>query len=290
VRNRFEQAALPVALAGLLGAAILLGIGQVVLAGSLVAIVLAGLTWGTWLHYRRLPGVRRRGRLQQELAYFDRLLRDLRRQAARHEQQREALLSNVDDLRAERLQEVQEEALYDKLKYHFIQEVGAVEGIRYRVVVRLKAAGIRTAYQATRDRVAAISELSDETRTRIALWRAGLVAQYEEAVPDVLSPAEERRFERYIAHRASGFQDELERLREKIQVQEAERTQVQERLDTTEAVTLGRYVFFLLRLTTLPPRTLPPAPTAAPPPGDVERTAPVPASADADQRWWKRAS
>ncbi|NBC19175.1 MAG: hypothetical protein GVY18_17870 [Bacteroidetes bacterium] len=289
-RNRFERAVLPVLLAGLLSGGILWGSGFPALAGGVVAVVLAGLAWGGWLQYRRLPGVRRQRRLGRELAYFDRLLRELRRQVARYEQQRAALLSNVDDLRAERLQEVQEEALYDKLKYHFIQEVGAVEGIRYRVVVRLKAAGIRTAYQATRERVAAVSELSEETRTRIALWRAGLVAQYADAVPDALSPAEERRFERYIAHRASGFQDELERLREKIRVQEAERTQVQERLSATEAVTIGRYVLFVLRLTSLPSRPLPPAPTAAPPPGDVEREAPVPASADTREEWWKRAS
>jgi hypothetical protein len=290
-RTRFEKAALPTALVVLLGGAVGAVLGGGVVAGSIVVTGGLALAWGGWLHYRRLPTVRRRRRLRRELVYFDRLLRDLRQQVDRHEHERDALLSNVDDLRAERLREVQEETLYDKLKYHFIQEVGAVEGIRHRVVVRLKAAGIRTAFQATAERVAEVIELSDETRARVALWRSGLVAQYQDAIPDDLSPAEERRFERYVAHRASGFQDELERLREKIQVQRAERTQVQARLDETETVSFGRYLLFLLRLAVLPPRARPPAPTAVLPPGDVEAPAPAPATTDGDAAaWWRRAS
>lgn len=289
--SRFERAVVPVVLMTVLVGAILWNAGGATLAGGVLGGMALGLTWGAWLHYRRLPGVRRRRRLRRELAYFDRLLRDLRRQMKRYEQDRQELLNNVDALRAERLKELQNEALYDQLKYHFIQEAGAVDGLRHRVVVRLKAAGIRTAFQATRERVAGVSGLSDETRTRIALWRAGLVAQYQDAIPDELSPAEERRFDRYIEHRASGFREELDRLREKVRVQENERAQVQKRFETAEPVSFGRYVLFLLRLAALPPRATPPAPTAAPPPEESQQTATVAdATAGEEQPWWRKAS
>ena len=289
-RNRFERAVLPTVIVALAAGLALAATGRIVLSGAVLAASLFGVGMGVWWNYRRLPGLRRRRRLSREEAYFDRLLDGLRRQVERHERERADLLDNVDRLREERLRELQDEALYDRLKYHFIQEVGAVEGIRHRVVVRLKAAGIRTAFQATPDRVAEVSTLSAETRARIAMWRAGLVAQYQDDVPTALSPAEERRFERYVAHRASGFQDELERLRHKIQVQEAEREQVRERLAETEVVPFGRYVAFLLRLATLPPSAVPPPPTASPPPGALQLTEVIAeAGEESDAQWWRKA-
>lgn len=251
-RSSFEQAFLP----GLLGAGTLaagsmlwgsIGIGIGVLGVSVLGALGLAL-----VHYRRLPIVRRRRRLMRELAFFDRLLERLQRQVAQLEAERRAFLEQQQTLQARRLEELREETLYEHLKYHFIDEAAHFEGLSHKVVIRLKAAGIRNAYQATPERVARAPQLSDETRARVHLWRAGLVACYQHVLPDRLSPAEELRLERYMHQRLTRFDEERQRLLERLQVQQTERNQVAQRLAALAPLTGAHYLAYLLRLRSIP--------------------------------------
>jgi predicted flap endonuclease-1-like 5' DNA nuclease len=247
-RNRTEQLFLPAlaaCLAGCLALGALIGLAVGVAAG-LVVLAAGGIA--AWRVWRRLPVVRRRRRLRSELGYFERVIADHRSQIEKREEQRREVKSNVEELRAERLEELQSHALRDRLKYHFVNEAKTVEGIGHRVVVRLKAAGIRAAHQITPDRLAGVSRIGDRSRARVRMWRNSLAREYEDDVPDQLSPAEKRRLRRSVERRAEGFADDIERLRAKIKVQEEERKAVKERLERVPHVTFGRYLAYLMRL------------------------------------------
>jgi hypothetical protein len=288
-RRPFARYFLPavVGLAGLAG-----GIG---LAGFHVAAVLL-LGTGTLLgvggvgrRYQRLSLVRRRRRLEQESERFTEAIRGLEREVESLTEKRAELLDSIDERRAERLEELQEEALRDRLKHHFIGEVREVEGIIHKHVVRLKAASVRTAYEATPEAVANVRRISDEARARINMWRAALVREYEDEVPDTLSPAEERRLRRFIDHRVEDLDDQIARTKEKIQVQKTERERVRDRLDEMPDLSAGRYLRYLLRLAPLPEHSDgPPAPTH--PSGAREDTdpEPVPEPVPDDRAWWER--
>jgi hypothetical protein len=251
-RNGFERAFLPAlliwsAFSGVVG----WGLG-----------LLSGISlWGTGLlgglslavyHYRHLAVVRRRRRLQREQAFLARLLNDLERQLAGLMQERQVFLDQQQQLQLARLHELREAALRDRLKYHFIDEAASFEGLSHKVVIRLKAVGIRNAYQATPERVAKARQLSDETRTRVNLWRAALIARYQQNLPDRLSPAEELRLARYVEHRLAHFEQEMQRIREKIRAQQTEQAHLRERLAALPSVSLGKYLAYLLRLSRLP--------------------------------------
>ena len=246
-------------LPGLLGVlAVTLGLflaGQVALAlALLVGVVLAG-GWGSWQHYRQRSVVRRRRRLAREEAHFDQLIRNLERQIASLHRKREEVHATVDDRRAQRLADAREEALYDKLKHHFIGEVAGVDGVTHKHVVRLKKAGIRTAYEAQPERINRLRTIGEKTTARIAMWRAALVADYEDALPDTLSPAEERRIQRYIERRIDGIDAEVARAREKIRVQETERAEIRARREEVPSLSIARYMRYLLHLDTVPEPT-----------------------------------
>ena len=204
--------------------------------------------------------------------------------------ERRAFLAQQQTLRARRLEELREEALYDRLKYHFIDEAAQFEGLSHKVVIRLKAAGIRNAYQATPERVARARQLSDETRARVNLWRAGLVARYRDELPDRLSPAEELRLERYVHQRLARFEEERQRLFERMQVQQTERAQVAQRLATLPPLTFAHYLAYLLRWRPLPSPESAPAPPVPPPPSVVHTAPPaVSVALDEDRPWWEQA-
>jgi predicted ribosome quality control (RQC) complex YloA/Tae2 family protein len=236
--------------------------------------------------------VRRRRRLEQEGRRFAEAIRGLEREVASLKEKRADLRNSIGERRAERLKEVQEEALRDHLKHHFIGEVREVDGIIHKHVVRLKSANIRTAYEATPEALADVRRISDEARARINMWRAALVREYEDEVPDTLSPAEERRLRRYIDHRIEDLDDQIARTKEKIQVQTTERERVRDRLDDMPALSFGGYLRYLLRLGRLPAsaESRPPRPPT-PSNGESQSEAfpePVPDPVPDDQSWWER--
>lgn len=259
-RNRLERLFAPVLLTWLLFAVLLVALGWPFPAFAMGAFGIFVAGWVAWAEYRRLPDVRRRHHLRQEEAYFDRLLRGLESQVHTLREERTRFLDQFDAMREERLREVQQEALRDRLKYHFVGEAESFEGIRHRVVVRLKAAGIRNAFQATPDRLAAVREIGGESRARVTLWRAGLAARYQADVPDALSPAELRRLERRFRHRVGALDAEAERLEGKIQVQRQEQADVQTRTERLPLFRLGHYLRYLFYMGKLPAH-----PTSAPP-------------------------
>jgi chromosome segregation ATPase len=241
--------------------------------------------------YRRLSLVRRRRRLEQELDRFADAIRGLERERESLKEKRAALLDSIDERRAERLEEIQEEVLRDHLKHHFIGEVREVEGIIHKHVVRLKAANVRTAYEATPEAVAGVRRISDEARARINMWRAALVREYEYEVPGTLSPAEERRLRRFIDHRVEDLDDQMARTREKIDVQKVERERVRDRLDEMPSLSFGRYLRYLLRLDTLPKQSgeRPLRPSTPSERDKTEREPePVPTPMSDDRDWWER--
>ncbi|MFO8100484.1 MAG: hypothetical protein R6T83_12805 [Salinibacter sp.] len=279
-RSPFARTFLP-ALLSVLAGAVGLAVAGLPTAGGLVAAV--GLGGGAGLAMRRYQTrslMRRRRRLEQEAARFSEAIRGLRRELEKLKEQRADVLNSMDARRAERLAEVQEEALHDRLKHHFIGEVRAVDGIIHKHVVRLKAANIRTASEATPEALDAVRRISDEARTRIKMWRAALTEQYADAVPDALSPAQERRLRRYVEHRVDDIDAQLARTREKIEVQKNERERVRDRLNEMPTVTPLRYLRYLCGLGTLPDPHAAPAPPA---PRDPD---PVPQPTGTDGPWW----
>lgn len=284
-RRPLAQAMLPATAAVVLLAAGLAALGWPWVASGVV--FLGMLTAGGLIgrRYQTLPLVRRRRRLQQEADRFARLVATMEREIESLQAQRQEVLDSVEERRADRLQEIQEEALYDRLKHHFIGEAGAVEGIRHKHIVRLKAANVRTAYEATPERLANIRTLGDRTQARLRQWRASLVRQYEDDVPTSLSPAEERRLQRYVQHRVEDIDAQGARTREKIDVHRVEKENAESRAADLPELTLGRYVRYLFRLADLPvhPDLVPPMPTA---PSTTTPADPLPTPAADERPWW----
>ena len=281
--------ALPGALVLVLLCAGLAAVGASYGAAGLFGVgTLGGAAWAA-RRYRRLSLVRRRRRLEQEEARFTEAIRGLERERESLQEKRAELLDSIDERRAARLEELREEALHDRLKHHFIGEVREVEGIIHKHVVRLKAANIRTAAEATPEAVEGVRRISDEARARINMWRAALVRQYEDDVPDTLSPAEKRRLHRYIEHRVEDLDDQLARTAEKIEVQTTERERVRERLDEMPTLGVGTYLRYLFRLGALPQMGEgPPVPSARTPSAPADAPEPVPEPAPDDEEWWRR--
>jgi len=290
-RSPFAQYALP-SLCGVLATVVGIAVSGAPLVGLAIgALGLAGMGGGVARRYRRLSLVRRRRRLEQEADRFDEAIHALHRELESLTAKRDALVNSMDERRAERLEEIQEDALRNHLKHHFIGEVREVDGIIHKHVVRLKAANVRTAYEATPEAVADVRRISDEARTRINMWRSALVQQYEDEVPESLSPAEERRLRRYVEHRVEDVEEQIARTQEKIELQRTERDRVAERLGDMPSVSWSRYLRYLLRLESLPDRLEePPAPAAPPEPADEPEARPVPTvQSNADGRpWWAR--
>ena len=257
-----------------------------------VGILLAGGGVGGGLvatRYRRLSLVRRRRRLEQEAERFAATIRELRREVDSLQAKREDLRTSVAARREERLREVQNEALHDRLKHHFVAEVRDVEGLTHKHVVRLKAANLRTASEVTPAAVDDLQRISDRARARLKMWRAALEEKYADEIPETLSPAQERRLQRYVEHRIEDLNDQIARTREKIETQRTERERIETRLDEMPDVSVGRYVRYLLRLGTLPERAEgPPEPTPRSETDGATARAPVPDPIEEDRSWWSR--
>ena len=269
--------AIALAIAGTSLAATLLVLGGVAGFGSLAA-------WG----YMSQPVVRRRKRLRQEARFFERAVERLRLEANRLEAEHRSTFANMDKLMAEHLATLRERALEERLKHHFIGEVAQLPGVPHRLVVRLKMHGIRTAYHATDDRLATVTEVGDESRARVSRWRADLVSRYAAELPERLSPAEERRLERYVRQRADTLRAEIERVMAKRQVQERERAEVLERQAGLPQLTFGCYLRYLLGLGRLPSsQPLPPRPVLSSP-DHIARARAVPVHHSDDTPWWRQ--
>jgi len=287
-RSVFAQAFLP-AVAGTTGLALALAVAGWTVAA--VGVFLAGGGLGTGLvgaRYRRLSLVRRRRRLEQEAERFTSTIRELEREIQSLQEKRAELRTSMASRREERLREIQEEALHDRLKHHFVGEVREVDGLTHKHVVRLKSANIRTASELTTEAVDSLERISDRARARLKMWRATLEEKYADAVPDTLSPAQERRLQRYVQHRIEDLDDQLARTRQKIQTQKTERRRIEDRLDEMPALPVGRYLRYLLRLGTLPDRADgPPVPNAPRERKPAEERAPVPEPVDDEGDWWE---
>ena len=282
-RRPFARRVRPVALVLLL---VWVGVGAaghlwVAGGGGVLSLVAGTLLIRT--RHRHHPLVRRQRRLQQEADRFDRLIATLEREIDQLNQQRRDVLASVDERRAKRLEEVQEEALYDCLKHHFIGEAGAVDGIRHKHIVRLKAANVRTAYEATPERLSAIRTIGDKTQARLRQWRAALVRRYEDEIPDNLSPAEERRLQRYVQHRVEDIDAQRARAREKIEVHRIEKEDAEARAAALPELSFGHYLKHLFLGIDLPAR---PGRTRPTPSSPQAPTDPLPAPTEDDGPWW----
>jgi len=248
-RSAFERWFAPVAaglLAGLAVTFTLLGSFP----AAIVSAILVATTGATlaWWQYRSLPVVRRHHRLAREKVYFSDLVSRLEADLSRLKADRASFLEEKGTEYERRLEELQEEALRDRLKHHFIAEAGELDGISHKTIVRLKVSGIRTAYQATPERIQAIVQLSDESKALVNMWRAALAAHYDADIPQNLSPAEERRVRRSIDLRTEELDDEIARVTTKIDLQNAEREQLRKRTKDMPQVGYLHYLMYLMRL------------------------------------------
>lgn len=287
-RGLFSRAFLPglAAVVVLVAAVVLLGAPRI---GVALTLVVIGVGLGdAFRRYQRRSVVRRRRRLEQEQAHFAEVLQGLERELGRLQAKRAEVHGSLDERREQRLNELQDEALYNCLKYHFVGEIREVEGLVHKHVVRLKAADIRTAYEATPEAVREVRRISDDARVRINEWRAALVESYGDEIPDELSPAEERRLERYVDHRLEESSAQIARTKEKIAVQKRERERVRTRLDELPELSFLDYFQYLLRIRGLPEGSEQgeEAPATATP--KQESANPVPRLRFDDTPWWRR--
>jgi len=251
-RTPFARAFLPASLAVLgLGVGVatagLFGVAAVVLS---VGVGTGGLLVGR--RYQDLSVIRRRRRLTQERARLTETIRRLKRERERLAERRAELLNSRDERRATWLEKAQDKALRECLKRHFIGEVRGVDGLIHKHVVRLKAADIRTAYEATPEALDNVRRISDEARSRIERWRRELVQEYQNEIPRRLSPAQERRLHRYVEHRVEDLDEQRARIREKIEVQTTERERIDDRLGELPSFSVLDYVSVLFRMSSRP--------------------------------------
>lgn len=287
-RGLYSRVVLPglAAVVVLVAAIVLVGAPLI---GLALALVVIGVGIGdAFRRYQLRSVVRRRRRLEQEEAHFAEVLQGLERELGRLQAKREEVYGSFDERREQRLDELQDEALYNCLRYHFVGEIREVEGLVHKHVVRLKAADVRTAYEATPEAVRQIRRISDDTRTRINEWRAALVESYDDEIPDKLSPAEERRLQRHVDHRLSDLGAQIARTKEKISVQKKERERVRTRLDALPELSFIDYLQYLLRIQGLPEGSEQgdEAPATATP--KQESANPVPRLRSDDTPWWHR--
>ncbi|WP_263785241.1 hypothetical protein [Salinibacter grassmerensis] len=273
------------------GGGIALGLAAVGWFLVAAGVLLVGMGVGVGVvatRYRRLSLVRRRRRLEQEAGRFASAIRELEREVESLQEKRAELRTSMDERRQERLREIQAKVLHDRLKHHFVEEVRNVEGLTHKHVVRLKAANLRTASEVTPEAVEKVRRISDRARARLKMWRAALEEKYTDEIPDALSPAQERRLQRYIEHRIEDLDEQIARTREKSQTQRTERERIEERLDEMPDLSVGRYVRYLLRIDTLPDRAEgPPTPAPRSEADSPPDRAPVPEPVEDDRPWWE---
>ncbi len=247
-------------------------------AGSVIAATL-GISAMAMYSYQRHPHTRRTRRLAQEAASLNRLIANVDAERVQLEADRERLVTNIDDLRAERLRHVQNDALRDRLKHHLIGEAASA-GVPHKAIVRMKLAGIRSAWHATHDHVRQAMELADETRAQVGLWRNGLIQTYHDAIPSALSEGEERRLARERTHRIDELDAQLGRTEERHATLDQERAALVAR--TSDHQPLGFAAYWKRLLTARPLPTV-----AAPAPAPNAPRSAQPAVTPDDGPWWQ---
>lgn len=251
-RSGFESWALSAFVVALVG---VIGIGLATeWKGAVIASIVVGVAgaWQVQRGYRAQSVVRRRRRTEREAAVLAQWIADLEDTRRGLASERRQFLERLDVFRAERLAEVQDAALEEHLRHHFVGELDNVEGVGHRAVVRLKAVGIRNAFHASPERVAEARGITSESRHLIAAWRDHLAAEAAADVPEDLSPAEEQRLNRQIERRLQSLDAESARVAAKAEVQRGELARVRAQHEALPTLTLSRYVLFLLRLRPLP--------------------------------------
>ena len=282
-RTWFEAAFLPAAalVAVLVGAGWVAGWPTLAVAAAFGADALAV---GAVAAYARLETRAHARRLKREARRLGEEAEALGARTRALERDRAAVLGDVGRARAARLRELQETALYDRLKHHFIAEAAEAGGVAHRDIVRMKHAGIRTAWHATPGALRAVPEIGERARTSAARWRAALEARYAGAIPTALSESEEIRLERARLHRADDLARDLARVEERRGALGAEAARLAERLAQTRPYGPGAYLRFLLRAGPAPPAPEAPPPPPRPPSGaeNAARTA-----RDEEAPWWR---
>ena len=232
-------------------------------AAGVIPLTIAGVSFALRAYYNH-PHTRRTRRLAKEGASLDRLIAEVDDERKRMEADRERLTTNIDEMRAERLRHVRDDALRDRLKHHLISEAGQA-GIPHKAVVRMKLAGIRNAWHATPERVRQAMELGHETRAQVDLWRNGLIQTYRDTIPGALSEGEERRLARERTHRIDDLDAQLARIAERRATLAQERADLAARTRDHQPLTLAAYWKRLLTAQPLPTAAAPaPAPNALP--------------------------
>ena len=286
-RAPFEAVALPLTLGALGVVAVLLVVAPWWAALGVAVGATGVLGWQGRRSYAALSVVRRRRRLRREADVLRRWIAELEDARAELRRERRAFLQSLDTYRRDRLREIQDAALRNHLRHRFINELDHVEEIGHRAVVRLKGVGVRNAFHATPERVAAAKGLSTETRERVNAWRAALAAEHADAVPEALSPAEEQRLQRQIERRLEGIDGEAARVAAKADVQRAELDRVEAQVDALPAFGPRDYAGYLLRLRPLP-AVHAPAP-AAPILQQPHRARPPAPPPEPERAWWEQA-
>jgi hypothetical protein len=189
-------------------------------AALMLVVGVAGFVSAARFQYLRRPDVRRRRRIRREVAYSRKVVAELEDERRSLGTSRKSYAAGRQELRERRLTEIRTAALRKSLKHHFVHEAIAEAGVPHTTILRLKRAGIRTAFHADDGALDRVTQTSSENLRRVRGWRLGLVRRYESQLPDDLSPAEERRLKRQIEHRMQAFQAEDARLTERIAIQQ----------------------------------------------------------------------
>lgn len=227
-------------------------------------IVVAGALGLAAFSYARAPLVVRRRRLAREVRRFAADRADALRLAAGVAAEREHVAGHLDEARAARLHELRREALGACLARHLVGEAAEGARLSHKQVVRLKAAGIRSAAQVTEAHLRDVPELGPDSRARVTRWRDDLAQRYDASLPARLSSGEERRLERMRQHRLDELAAEHARFDERARALSVEEARLQMRRSGLPAYGLARHVAVLLGFAAPPtmPDAVPPRPTA----------------------------
>ncbi len=211
-----------------------------------LAIGMAAWTVVSAVVYQRQPGVRRRARLLKEAAVLDHWIEDLELDRQGLAEQRRNVAQRSRELVDRRLRELQDQVIRDILKHRFIGELGDDAKVGHRAVIRMKAAGIRTAYHITEARLDAAKGLGPAQRARALAWRQELLAASDGSIPESLSRVELQRLERVVDRQVAEVAAEEVRLQQRIDLQREERARVQAQIDRLPPTGLRNYLAGML--------------------------------------------
>lgn len=213
----------------------------------MVALGVPAFVGLAYFMYSRGPEQRRRRRLAREIRYARELISELDDERASLQANREDFIRERGNLKERRIRDVQRTALEANLRHHFVNEAVSEGGVSHKAVLRLKRAGIRTAFQADDEALKRVTQTSEANLDRVKQWRKDLEDRYQKEVPQALSPAEERRLERQIKHRMDAFAVEEARLLERRAMQERVIDELVARRDDLGAIPFSVYFRRLMR-------------------------------------------